>query len=123
MTMVERPLAGPGIPATALEVLEHAGWKAITDEMGNTYAFPASHRVIAAFLPERNSFRPNADPALWAVRTYNDLNQMIWEATFTDHTPTEFIAAFLADLVKSEPLDTERDKDEPKRTAEPTSCA
>lgn len=62
-------------------------------------------------MPEANHFA--SDGALWAVRAYGDLNEVIWQAAFTDETPSEFIAAFLADLIKSEPLDTEREDDDP----------
>lgn len=110
MTLVARPLAGPGSPGTALNVVEHAGWMFTHDEAGNAYAIAPDHRVIAAFLPERNNFAPAG--ALWAIRAYGDLNDVEWEATFTDKTPAEFVAAFLADLITPEPLDPERDNED-----------
>ncbi|GLY79195.1 hypothetical protein Airi01_074620 [Actinoallomurus iriomotensis] len=110
MSLVARPLAGPGCPGTALNVVEREGWTITHDEVGNAYVFPPDHRVIAAFLPERNDFA--AAEALWVIRAYGDLNDVLWEATFTEETPTEFIAAFLADLTKSEPLDPAREDEE-----------
>jgi hypothetical protein len=109
MTLVERAIAGPGSPNTALGVLSRAGWDTIHDENGNTYAFPADHRAVVAFLPEDNDFAEHGK--LWVVRAYSDLHAVVWEATFTVDTPAELIAACLADLVKNEPLDRYRDDD------------
>lgn len=108
MSLVARPLAGAGSPGTALNVADRAGWMIREEETGNAYAIAPGHRVIAAFLPERNDFAPVG--ALWVIRAYGYLNEITWEATFTDETPAEFIAAFLADLTASEPLDPERDQ-------------
>lgn len=110
MTLVARPLAGPGIAGTALNVLGRQGWNTIHDEVGNAYLVSPDHRVIAAFLPERNEFAP-AGP-LWVIRAYGELNAAEWEATFTDKTPAEFIAAFLTDLTAPEPLDPGRDDED-----------
>lgn len=106
MALITRPLAGPGMPSTVLDITEAAGWTLTTDEKDNVYAFPPDHRLVLAFLPEQNAFAPAG--ALWVIRAYSDLHAVEWQATFTDHTPTEFIAAFLTDLIKPEPLDTER---------------
>lgn len=109
MTMVERPLAGPGSPVTALNVLARAGWTITNDRKANAYAFPPDRRVLVAFLPEANEHGPNE--TLWRVRAYDDLHQIVWEATFTSATPAELIAAFLTDLADSEPLDPDREDD------------
>jgi hypothetical protein len=90
-------------------VLQAAGWSVASNESANTYAYAPDHNLIVAFLPETNDFAP--DGPLWVIRAYNDLHNVEWEASFTDNTPAEFIAAFLNDLIKSEPLDTEREDD------------
>ncbi|GAA4617222.1 hypothetical protein GCM10023195_76770 [Actinoallomurus liliacearum] len=109
MALVSRPLAGPGLPGTALELVRAAGWTVTSDGKANAYAFPPDRRVVLAFLPEHNHFAPEAP--LWVIRAYGDLHDIEWEATFTDDTPAEFIAAFLADLIKPEPLEREHDED------------
>jgi uncharacterized protein DUF317 len=114
MTLVARPLAGPGLPGTALNVLEDAGWTITNDEKANAYAFPADRRVLVAFLPEDNDFAADGTP--WMIRAYGDVHQVVWEAAFTSDTPAELIAAFLADLVSPEPLDPDRDDDIPALT-------
>ncbi|TMQ86136.1 DUF317 domain-containing protein [Actinomadura soli] len=124
MTMVERPLAGPGSPVTALNVLARAGWTITNDRKANTFAFPPDRRVLVEFLPEANEFGPNE--TLWGIRAYDDLHQIVWEATFTSATPAEFIAAFLTDLADPEPLDPDREEDvvpaiAPADNASPTS--
>jgi uncharacterized protein DUF317 len=119
MTLVARPLAGPGVPGTALNVLEDAGWTITNDGRANAYAFPADRRVLVAFLPEDNDLA--AGGTLWMIRAYSDLHQLVWEATFTADTPAELIAAFLADLVSPEPLDADREDDAPAPT--PTDVA
>ncbi|MCO5999761.1 DUF317 domain-containing protein [Actinoallomurus rhizosphaericola] len=107
MALVSRPLAGPGLPGTALELVRAAGWTVTLDDKANAYAFAPDRRVILAFLPESNDFSPGGP--LWGIRAYGDLHDLMWEATFTDNTPVEFITAFLTDLIKPEPLDTERE--------------
>jgi hypothetical protein len=114
MAMVARPLAGPGTPGTALNVLEAAGWTVTSDEMANAYAFPPDRSLVVAFLPETNDFASKGQ--LWVIRAYGDLHDIKWQATFTDDTPAEFIAAFLADLIKPEPLDTVREDEAPAAT-------
>jgi len=111
MTLIARPLAGPGWPDTAMNVLGRAGWTIIGDEVANVYASPPDDRALVAFLPEPNQLAPKE--VLWLVRVYNDAQQVLWEATFTDDTPAELIAAFLADLVKPEPLDPDREYQAP----------
>lgn len=111
MTLESRPLAGSGVPGTALDVLERVGWIVTSDERANVYAFPPDRHVVVAFLPEANDFA--AHDELWVIRAYGDLHDLRWQATFTDDTPAEFVAAFLTDLVKPEPLDTERDDEPP----------
>lgn len=106
MALVSRSLAGPGMPSTVLEVAEAAGWTLTTDDKDNVYAFPPDHRLVLAFLPERNAFAPAG--VSWVIRAYSDLHAVEWQAAFTDNTPAECVAAFLADLVKPEPLDAER---------------
>lgn len=123
MTLVARPLAGPGRPGTVLDLLKQAGWTVTTDDKANAYAFTGDHRVIACFLPERNDFAPPKE--LWVIRAYGDLNEIIWEAAFTADTPAEFVAAFMADLIKPEPLDPDRDDDAPlpaTRGGHDTAC-
>jgi hypothetical protein len=110
MALVSRPLAGPGLPGTAIELVRAAGWTVASDDKANVFAFPADRRVVLAFLPESNEFAPQGP--LWVIRAYGDLHDIEWEATFTDNTPAEFIAAFLADVIKPEPLDTEREHEE-----------
>jgi hypothetical protein len=110
MTLVSRPLAGPGTPGTALNVLQTAGWNLTSDEKANAYAFPPDRRLVVAFLPEANDFAP--DGPLWVIRAYGDMHNVEWQAGFTENTPAELIAAFLTDLIKPEPLDTEREDDE-----------
>lgn len=46
------------------------------------------------------------------IRAYlhADLPDIVWEATFTDQVPAEFIAAFLTDVTNGEPLDPDRDE-------------
>jgi hypothetical protein len=107
MALVARPLAGPGTPGTAFDVLQAAGWNITVDEAANTFGFPDDRCAVAAFLPETNDFAP--DGPLWVIRAYNDLHKIKWEATFTEDTPAEFIAAFLSDLTNPVPLDTDRD--------------
>jgi hypothetical protein len=114
MTLLARPLAGPGNPGTALHVLQCQGWNTTHDEMSNAYLTSPDHRVIAAFLPERNDFAQAGQ--LWVIRAYGELNAVEWEATFTDKTPAEFIAAFLTDLITPEPLDPERDDEDTPAT-------
>lgn len=114
MALESRPLAGPGTPGTVLEVARDAGWTLTCDEKANVYAFPPDRRLVAAFLPESNDFAPGGP--LWVIRAYSDLHTIEWQAGFTENTPAEFIAAFLADLVKPEPLDTERDDAPPVTT-------
>jgi hypothetical protein len=115
MALVARPLAGPGNPGTLLGMLEREGWMISHDEMANTFAISPGHRLIAAFLPERNDF---AQPeTLWAIRAYGELNDVVWEAAFTGETPVEFVAAFVSDLIKPEPLDTDREEEEDTASA------
>jgi hypothetical protein len=115
MALVSRPLAGPGLPGTVIEFVRAAGWTVSPDDKANVYAFSADRRVVLAFLPESNKFAPEGQ--LWVIRAYGDLHDIEWEATFTENTPAEFIAAFLADLIKPEPLDTERDDEAPSPIA------
>src|SRR5262245_20528441 len=114
MDLVARPFAGPGTPGTALMVLQAAGWTVKKDPAANAYVSAPDHRHIAAFLPERNDFAPGGP--LWVIRAYDEPpvpvpSEPAWEATFTEGTPAEFIAAFLTDLVNPTPLDPDRDDD------------
>ncbi|TDE22822.1 DUF317 domain-containing protein [Actinomadura sp. 6K520] len=120
MVDLPRHVAGPGMPDTALGVVRAAGWRIEHDRHGNTFAFAPDRRVISAFLPEGDRFSPmitnwpSWEP-VWVIRAYvhGELNQVIWEATFTSDTPAEFIAAFLLDLVRKTPLDNDRDEPAP----------
>lgn len=112
-----RALAGPGEPATALEVLRAAGWQLHDDDLANAHAWSPDALVYVGFLPEGDTGRPQhiddadggatadyaaADAAptprvLWQVRAYRQPNaaRPVWTASFTDDTPAELIAAFL----------------------------
>ena len=107
MELIDRPMAGPGWPDTALDVLARAGWSITRDEVANVYAWRPDGRVLVAFLPEANDLAPVE--VVWLVRTYDESQQVLWEATFAGETPAELIAAFLADLVRPEPLDPHRE--------------
>jgi hypothetical protein len=83
-------------------------------------AFAPDRRLIVAFMPEGDRFAPAISnwpswEPLWVIRAYihGELNEVVWEATFTSQTPVEFIAAFLVDLVRKTPLDPERDEPAP----------
>jgi hypothetical protein len=110
MALVSRVMAGPGRPGTVLDLVRDAGWTLTSDEKANVYALPPDRRVVLAFVPETNEFAPGGP--LWVIRAYGDLHTIEWQATFTENTPAEFIAAFLADLIRDEPLDTEREDDD-----------
>lgn len=105
-----RYLAGAGYADPALEVLRKAGWAIDQEEDGNTFAYSPDGGVVAAWLPEGNSsFAPDANgwdkgAPIWVIRAYRD-DEQAWEATFTVDTPTEFVAAMLASLVRPEPLE------------------
>src|SRR6266540_5088565 len=102
-----RALAGPGEPGTALEVLREAGWQVQDDDLANAHAWSPDARVYVGFLPEGDTGQQqhidDADGArtprvLWEVRAYRhpDAASPVWTAAFTDDTPAELIAAFLA---------------------------
>jgi hypothetical protein len=115
-----RALAGPGEPATALEVLRQAGWRLHDDELANTHAWSPDGLVYVGFLPEGDAGQPHhiddADGGasaeaptrrvLWQVRAYRHPNaaRPVWTATFDEATPAELVAAFLAATADPAPL-------------------
>lgn len=123
-TDTPRHLAGAGAADLALSVLGDAGWTMIGKPSGNVFAYSPDGRVVAAWMPEGSeAFAPRANgwntaAPIWVIRAYRDVDRMdrAWEATFTVDTPTEFVAAMLADLVRPEPLDPEREPVTPARS-------
>ncbi|MFI0486564.1 DUF317 domain-containing protein [Actinomadura sp. 9N215] len=99
--------------------MARAGWTITNDRKANAYAFPQERRVLVAFLPEGNDHAPNEK--LWVIRTYEDLHQIVWEATFSSAAPAELIAAFLTDPANPKSLDPDREDDAPATTTLPVS--
>ena len=129
-----RVLAGPGEPGTALAVLREAGWQVGDDELANAHAWSPDALVYVGFLPEGDTGRQQhiddadggatADYAadagaaptprvLWQVRAYRHPNtpSPVWTAAFTDDTPAELVAAFLA--AAADPTGVTRDPLDP----------
>jgi len=124
--VIPRALAGPGEPGTALEVLREAGWQVHDDDLANAHAWSPDALVYVGFLPEGDAGRQHADAdagatrTLWAVRAYRQPNapSPVWSASFTDDTPAELIAAFLAAVadpagITRDPLDPAGMLDDP----------
>lgn len=115
-TDTPRYLAGAGTADAALDVLAKADWTMIGKPNGNVFAYSPDGRVVAGWMPEGSeAFAPHANgwntaAPIWVIRAYKDVDRvdLAWEATFTVDTPTEFVAAMLADLVRPEPLDPDR---------------
>ena len=135
MQVTPRVLAGPGEPGTALAVLRAAGWQVGDDDLANAHAWSPDALVYVGFLPEGDTgqqhhididdadggatadYAADADVTrtprvLWQVRAYRHPNapSPVWTATFTDDTPAELVAAFLAAVadpagITRDPLD------------------
>lgn len=89
--------AGPGEPATVLDLLIGGGWSC--DAHGsNVTVQSADHRFKVQFRPERTPTVPRQPLWLIDYRPTDGDTGRAWRATFTDDTPTELIAAFCAQL-------------------------
>ena len=141
-----RVLAGPGEPGTALEVLREAGWQVHDDDLANAHAWSPDALAYVGFLPEGDTGQQHLGDAdggasanwaaeaaaartprvLWAVRAYRQPHAPtpVWTATFTDATPAELVAAFLAAVadpagITRDPLDPAGMLDDPADNPRP----
>jgi len=82
------------------------------DELDNHAYTSPDNTVRASWAPELDARGP-----LWTVTHTpgGGYAPSAWQATFSDDTPAELIAAFLTDLVRTEPLDTGRAESYPRR--------
>lgn len=99
-----RALAGPGEPSTVISQLADSGWTLICDPAANAHMLSPDGRLYLGFLPEMNG-------PLWtvqAVREKGDITS-VWDATFSDETPPEAVAAFITELTRAGGYPRERE--------------